>query len=140
MRACLFFAEEGSWAELFARDFSNCEVEDGAWKFDAEGCLVPLKDRPIFTKASLSHYELEVVYAMGPKGNSGCLIYDTEHPRAKIEVQMQDDAADLRGQGLHRLRLRHGYVSPSYAGVGTYGCLPRPTGVDAARLRFGRHL
>ena len=85
-------AEEGPWADLFARDFSNCEVEDGAWKFDAEGCLVPLRDRPIFTKASLSHYELEVVYAMGPKGNSGCLIYDTEHPRAKIEVQMQDDA------------------------------------------------
>lgn len=79
------------WTDLFAKDFSNCEVEKGAWRYDFSGCLVPTCDKPIFTKAWYANYELEVIYAMGPKGNSGCLIYDTAHPRAKIEVQMQDD-------------------------------------------------
>ena len=79
------------WRDVFLPDLSNAETEPGVWTRDAEGCLVPVKDKPLLTKDWYERFELEVVYAMGEKGNSGCYIYNTEHPRAKIEIQMQDD-------------------------------------------------
>jgi len=79
------------WRDVFLADLSNAETEPGAWTRDAEGCLVPVRDKPLLTKDWYEHFELEAVYAMGPKGNSGCYVYNTEHPRAKIEIQMQDD-------------------------------------------------
>lgn len=93
------------WRDVFLPDLSNAETEPGVWTRDAEGCLVPVKDKPLLTKDWYERFELEVVYAMGEKGNSGCYIYNTEHPRAKIEIQMQDDQNPdvARGQKPYQL-------------------------------------
>ena len=80
------------WDDLFAKDFSNAEVKAGTWKFDEEGCLTPVTTNMIFTKKSDWHdFMIDTVFAMGPNGNSGIFIYDTEHPAKKIEVQLSDD-------------------------------------------------
>ena len=93
------------WTDVVAKDFSNCEVEPGTWTWDAEGCLVPTRDKPLLTKAWYENFELEVVYACGPKGNSGCYIYDTIHPEEKIEIQMQDDLNPDVQKGQHPYQL-----------------------------------
>ena len=104
------------WSNLFARDLSNCEMTDGQWVFDDEGCLMPLGDSPIFTRGWYENFELEVVYAIGPKGNSGCIIYTTEYPSAKIEVQMRDDTDTERQKN----QLPHKFSGALYGHHGAF--------------------
>ena len=82
------------WQPLFDRTLSNAEFKPGAWHYDADGCLTPLEDNPIWTKDEYENYVLDLEYKMQAEGNSGVFIYITnldKFPKYKIEVQLLDD-------------------------------------------------
>lgn len=83
----------GGWADVFDASLSNAEMDGGCgWHYDAEGCLSPTNAAKILSKKSYGpDFDLDCVYKLDAAGNSGLYIYDSEHPKAKIEIQMLDD-------------------------------------------------
>ena len=62
------------------------------WHYDAEDLLSPTNAAKILSKESYGpNFDLDCVYRLDAAGNSGLYIYDSDHPKAKIEIQLLDD-------------------------------------------------
>lgn len=82
----------GEWRDVFDATLSNAEKGGVGWRYEADGCLAPTNAEKILSAKSYGpDFDLDCVYKLDAAGNSGLYIYDSEHPKAKIEIQMLDD-------------------------------------------------
>ncbi|MBO7721623.1 MAG: DUF1080 domain-containing protein [Kiritimatiellae bacterium] len=84
------------WEDVFDRSLSNAEVDGkpcsaDLWSWDDEGCLTPKCTGNLMSKKSWNSFVLDCEYKCDATGNSGIFFYDTDHPSAKIEMQILDD-------------------------------------------------
>lgn len=86
--------DAGAWPALFADDLSNAEDAKGAWRRDADGCLVADRDVLLFTKRDYGPFVLDFEFKFDPGANSGVYIYASDLKNLipnKIEVQLLDN-------------------------------------------------
>lgn len=82
----------GEWVDVFDATLSNAENGGAGWHYEADGCLAPTNAERILSARSYGpNFDLDCTYRLDAAGNSGLYIYDSEHPKAKIEIQMLDD-------------------------------------------------
>ena len=87
--------DSDGWEDVFDGKLSNAEMPAGAWKYDAEGWLVPTTGDTILSKRDYGSVVVDLVYVTGKGANSGLFLYDTEHPKKKFEVQIIDDGSPV---------------------------------------------
>ena len=85
--------DSDGWKDVFDKGLANAEMDGGSgWRYDDDGFLTPTNKSKILSRESYGpNFDLDCVYKLGSAGNSGLYIYDSDHPKAKIEIQMLDD-------------------------------------------------
>ena len=116
---------DGGWSDLFNKDLSNAEYEQGVWSRNADGDLQANKDSIIFSKADYENFEVELEFKMEPNANSGIVVYCTDTKNwipNSIEIQISDSDADAyKNRPAWQCGAVFGHVAPKFPTGGLTG-------------------
>lgn len=111
------------WEDVFDKNLTNAEYEQGVWSYNDEGVLVSNKDSSIFSKKDYENFELKFEFKMDEKANSGVIIYCSDLkdwiPNS-LEIQVAD-SNHFKTRAFYQCGSVYGHVAPKYFTGGLVG-------------------